>query len=375
MKIVVEADLLAHDPQTGVYYYTQRLLAAAAKLDPSIAYQLVFFGSSRQFIERLGINGSNVTTKGIKWLPRKVYNALLRTPFRLPFDLVSGAQGDIFLFPRFVRWPLASKKPSIVIIYDTAYLDFPEVLKTNHYRRYLEFFVPRSIKKATQIVTISESTKRSLIDHYGTPAAKITVITPALDHAQFKPAPETEIEATKQKYGITKEYLLYLGAIEPRKNIGGIIDAYQALSPDLRDRYQLVVGGGTSWKDGELQLPQDAVVTGFVESGDITALYSGATLFVYPSHYEGWGMQILEAMACGTPVLTADNSSLPEVGGDAAVYAKTNDQASLNTELANLLSSPHSLDDLRTKGLQRAKSSNWEDSAQKLLALFTSISN
>src|SRR5262249_39725898 len=156
-----------------------------------------------------------------------------------------------------------------------------------------------------------------------------------LDHDFFYPRPMAEIDTVKRKYAITKPYILYTGTLEPRKNIKGILDAYNALPPQVRATYSMVLAGGRGWLDQEIraQLADlqhlDLLTPGYVPDEDLPALYSGASLFVYPSFYEGFGMPPLEAMACNTPVIAADNSSLPEVVGDAGILVNANDAASL----------------------------------------------
>jgi glycosyltransferase involved in cell wall biosynthesis len=376
VKIAVEANVLAREPQSGVYYYVQRLLKAMATIKPSDAYSLIYLGRPGRTLADLGLPATQFDLKRVHWLPRKLYNLFLRTPFGLPLDLISGVHPDLFLFPSFARWPLLRPYPSVVIIYDTAYLDFPEVIETWHFKWYLERAVPRALKRASRVVVISESTRQSLVKHYGVSPEKITVVVPAVEHTQFKPAAAAEIQKIRHKYQTGDNYILFLGTLEPRKNMARVIAAYLALPLKVRSQYKLVLAGARGWKDTELLEAADKleaselVMTGFIEEADLATLYSGAAVFVYPSLYEGWGMPVLEAMACGTPVITANNSSLPEAGGTAAVYIDAQATEQLTQALSDVLLSPTRRSQMSQEGLKHAANFTWEASAARLHKVF-----
>jgi glycosyltransferase involved in cell wall biosynthesis len=232
--------------------------------------------------------------------------------------------------------------------------------------------VPESISKATHVVAVSESTKLQIISNYGTNPNKISVVEPALMLDEYKPAQQEEVTRVKAKYGITKEYLLFLGTIEPRKNIECILNAYIQLPKSIQKSYQIVLAGGKGWLDEEIdqisaQIDSGSIVrTGYVDHSEKPALYTGAKLFLYPSHYEGWGMQILESMACGTPVITARNSSLPEAGGEAAAYVEGSDPTELAQLIQDILYNPTRMMQMRRDGLERAKNFTWSASARKM---------
>jgi glycosyltransferase involved in cell wall biosynthesis len=257
-------------------------------------------------------------------------------------------------------------------------LDAPEYIVPRH-QKYLSRRVPQSVGKATHVIAVSENTKRRLVERYGTDPAKITVIEPALDHQAYQPASSEVVATAKQKYGITKPYLLYLGTMEPRKNIAGIIRAYTMLTAKEQASYQLVLAGGKGWLDTEINqlidsLPAESVVrTGYVDDGDKPALYTGATLFLYPSHYEGWGMQLLESMACGTPAITARNSSLVEAGGEAAAYIDENTPEALGKLVQAILYDPERQEKMRKAGFKHAKEFTWKRSAKKLAVVLRSL--
>ena len=379
MKVAIESSGLLVPNKTGVEHYTQRLLHALFEIDSQTVYYLSYLAFATRTIPDFDLDFPNVHQRRIRWLPGKIYNAFLRTPFGLPIDALAGLRPDVFFFPNFVSWPLWFTEKSLIIVHDLSFLEYPEVSKTSHHRWYLTKMVPLSIKRATKVIAISESTKRSITKHYGTPADKITVVPPSVDHTQYQPSSPEAIKQVRAKYGIARDYMLYLGTLEPRKNIVRIVAAYQALPVELRDRYQLVLAGGSGWGSEDIQAAinqvdaKNLVRTGYVADPDIAALYSGATVFIYPSIYEGWGMQVLEAMACGVPVLTANNSSLPEAGGDAAAYVDATDQNDINTRLQNLLEDPKERAAMVKRGLTYAKQFSWEKSGQILYELLQSL--
>lgn len=373
MRVGIEASPLLVENKTGVEHYTQRLLAALFKIDPRNEYWLTYLAFFTKADPELGVSGQNIHKRRISWLPGKIYNATLRSPIGLAIDLISGLHVDVFLFLNFARWPLQRTKNSVVIVHDLSFIEFPQVIKTLHHRLYLSWTVPRSIKKASAVIAISESTKNGIIKHYGTAPEKISVVPPAVDHDVYKPMSKSAIASLKKKHNIVGEYLLYIGTLEPRKNILAIVAAYKSLPDSVRNKYQLVIGGNRGWGNDEIEselssLPKGELLRlGYVDDADMAALYSGATMFLYPSVYEGWGMQVLEAMACGTPVITANNSSLVEAGGDAAAFVTVGEQEHFNALLLKVLDSPSTRRAMSFRGIKHAATFSWDKSASLLL--------
>jgi len=378
MNIAVESSVLVVDQKTGIAYYTQRLLQALTTIDQEDTYELVYLAFPGRKVPDFEVTAPNVSNRRIWWLPGKAYNLFLRLPIGLPIDVLGGVKPDLFFFPNFVRWPLLWTKKSVVVVHDLSFIESGDTMISRH-RRYLARVVPQSIRQANHVVTISESSKKQIVKHYGTDPEKITVATPAIDHDFYRPAAVEDVAAAKKRHKIEGDYLLYLGTLEPRKNIAGILNSYRALPEAIKQKYTLVLAGGKGWLDEEInQLIEGApdgqiIRTGYVETTDIPALYTGATIFLYPSHYEGWGMQVLEAMACGTPVITANNSSLPEVGGNAAKYVDSRKSGELTAAITELIKNPSKRSQMGKRGLAHAATFTWEQSAKRLLQAFREV--
>jgi glycosyltransferase involved in cell wall biosynthesis len=275
---------------------------------------------------------------------------------------------------------LRKKTRSIVTIYDLSYVYFNQ-FSTPKLKKYFNKLVPRSIRSASHIVTISENSKHEIMEYYKVSEEKIAVVNPAVDHTVFKPRPQEVSSNAAEKYKISKPYILSVCTLEPRKNLIGVLNAFEQLPEDIKSRYCLVLVGGKGWLDGELEAKfnklsakYSLIRTGYVPDEDLPALYSGASVFVYPSFYEGFGMPPLEAMACGVPVITSDNSSLPEVVGGAGIMVSANDTPALAHQIERVLTDKKLAGSMRAKGLEQAKKFTWDKSALKLIDVIEMVS-
>lgn len=365
--------------RTGVGQYTKNLFEALFRLDETNRYTIFAFAFLGRGAKRRPIPVSaRVRYRFIRYLHMKVFNAIVRKATAPPIDIMLGSRPDLFIFPNFVRYPLPLGSRAITVIHDLSFVFYPEYTGRRHLK-FLLRYVPATIDKSDHLIAVSQNAKDEIVRHYGVDPDRISIVSPALDHEVFYPRPTSEIDAVSRRYAITKPYILYTGTLEPRKNIGGLLDAYTSLPPQVRASYCLVLAGGRGWLDHEIraQLESlrhlDIITTGYVPDEELPALYSGASVFVYPSFYEGFGMPPLEAMACNTPVIVADNSSLPEVVGDAGILVDAHDTASLAHHLEKVLGDPALADDLRRKGLERAKASTWDESARRLLTVINRV--
>lgn len=302
----------------------------------------------------------------------RVMSGLWHRGLMPPLDLFCG-RGN-YIFTRFVGMPLLFSK-SCVIIYDLSYELFKQYSNDKN-TRFLNKFVGKTIRRSKRIITISKSVKAEIIDFYEFPADKIVVAYPAADQAQFYHRSSKEIKAVKEKYGIKGNYILALSNLEPRKNLDALVDAYCALPKSLRNETGLLLVGVNGWKVEDLfEKIVSKVEAGvnimrpsqYVNDKDKPAILSGAQLLVYPSHYEGFGMPPLEALACGVPVVTSNNSSLPEAVGKAGTMVDSNDIPALEKAIIEHLSSSEKYSKAaRVEGPKQAANFSWLKSAQTI---------
>ena len=378
MKIYIEGTPL-FQKRSGIGQYTKRLIDALAAIDSKSQYtvfSLLFAGKRRP--ESPLEPRQNVGYRFVRFIPGRVYSKLMKARFAPPINLLLGSQADIYLFPNFVAWPLAGKQRIWSVIYDLSYIKASDYADEKN-RRFMHKFVGETVERSEKIITISDNSKNELIEYYKISPERITVINPAIDHKEYYPRTDKDTRQVKKKFNINGKYVLYTGTIEPRKNINGIMDAYENLPATLREEYTLVLAVGKGWLDGAIHArleelkDLDIVLTGYVADEDMPSLYSGASLFVFPSFYEGWGMPPLEAMACGVPVITSNNSSLPEVVGDAGIMVDAHDTDELSKQIARVLTDKKLATEMVKKGLKQAQKFSWEKSAKKLHELIEQV--
>jgi glycosyltransferase involved in cell wall biosynthesis len=300
----------------------------------------------------------------------KVMSGLWHRGKMPPLDLYCGP--GYYVFTRFVGMPLAYSKSS-VIIYDISFELFNQYSDERN-AQFLSNGIKRTLKQVDSVFTISQNAKNEIANFYKYPAEKVTVSTPAADQRYFYRRSEQEIANVKHKYNIKKDYILALSNLEPRKNLDTLVDAYCALPKSYRDEASLLLVGVSGWKTDELFKK----IVGKVEDGydivrpshyvsdkDKPAIISGAKLLVYPSHYEGFGMPPLEALACGVPIITADNSSLPEVVGDAGAMLECTDTEGITNKMKSYLDDIERVTNQSiTAGPAQAQNFDWEKSAR-----------
>jgi glycosyltransferase involved in cell wall biosynthesis len=242
---------------------------------------------------------------------------------------------------------------------------------------HLNKWVPNSVRRADHVIAVSEATRQDLIELYQTPPEKITTLHHGVT-AQFKPVEESNYLSTvRDKYGLDERpFILSVGTIQPRKNYKRLVQAFAQIDKS----FSLVIIGSKGWYYDEIfaevakhGLEKRVCFPGFVADADLPALYSAASLFVYPSLYEGFGLPVLEAMACGTPVIASNQSSLPEVVGEAGLLVDPYDVAALATAMSQVLSDTNLQKQLAKAGQEQAKKFTWEGMATKLLELYQQI--
>lgn len=267
--------------------------------------------------------------------------------------------------------------PTVITVHDLIFRHLPEHHKPLN-RWYLNLALPLYCRRATHVIAISESTRSDLMAAYGLPPERISVIHEAAD-PRFRPQPSDRVAAVRRRYGLPERYVLFVGTIEPRKNLIRLLHAFEVLHAEgLTDA--LVVVGKRGWLyrnffAGLEQSPvrEAVILPGFVPDEDLPAVYAGAQTLAFPSLYEGFGLPTLEAMACGTPVACSDTASLPEVGGDAALYFDPASEDTIVETLRRLLSDVELQDELARRGLERAARFSWDRVATETEAIYQAV--
>jgi glycosyltransferase involved in cell wall biosynthesis len=355
----------------GVKTYLTNLIEYMVKIENEIDYFI--YSNNPHELTRWKSNRSKVTLKKLPSSSGR-FNLLIGFP-------VCAIRDKLSLFHSQYVLPVFLPCKSVLTIHDILYENHPEFFP-EHHRRLLKFFVPISAKRANRIISVSEFTKKQLIQCYGIPGEKITVTYEGASD-KFAPIEDKDLIFTVlKKYGIKKKYILFVGRIEPRKNIGGLLKAFDYVKKRGKKDLCLVIVGNQDRlfkekelfnKRNEVNLGSDIVFTGGVSDYDLSIFYNGAEVMVYPAFAEGFGLPVLEAMACGTPVITSDTTSLPEVAGEAAILVDPYSFIEIGESLERLLSNQVLRKELSAKGLERARKFRWEKTAEKTIEVYKNI--
>ncbi|MGQ9626424.1 MAG: glycosyltransferase family 4 protein [Anaerolineae bacterium] len=290
-----------------------------------------------------------------------------------PF-LLKSAEVELLHSLAFVS-PAFSPCPSVVTIYDLSFLLYPQRFRLPN-RLYLSLFTRLSARRARRVIAISESTKRDIVRLLGISEQKVAVIYPGLDGA-CRPLPPEDVAAFRARRGLPERFIFFLGTLEPRKNVPNLVRAYALLRQKGSKGVRLVIAGARGWMYEDifatveaLGLGEEVVFPGYIPQEELPFWYNAAEVFVYPSLYEGFGMPVLEAMACGTPAIVADASSLPEVVGGAGLKVPPLDAESLAEAMRLVLSDGDLRQNLSLRGLEKAACFSWREVACQTLEVY-----
>jgi glycosyltransferase involved in cell wall biosynthesis len=298
-----------------------------------------------------------------------------RARLPLPVELVTGRL-DLFHSPDFTLPPTMPGVPTVLTVHDLTFVRDPDSAD-ERLRAYLGRVVPRSVRRATHVLADSKATRQDLIDLWDIPPEEISVVYCGVE-PRFRPVVDPTVLANvRARYNLgDRPYIFSVSTLQPRKNYRRLIQAFAPLA-GRHQNLTLVIAGGKGWKYEEILAEPErlgiggrVLFPGFVAEPDLPALLSGAALFAYPSLYEGFGLPILEAMACGTPVIASDRSSLPEVVGDAGLQVDALDVEGLTAGMERLLTEEGLRTELIGRGAGRAANFTWERAARELLAVY-----
>jgi glycosyltransferase involved in cell wall biosynthesis len=362
--------------------------SVGAKLGGNESYALNLIEALAQ-IDRVNDYTLYVTTPAAferfnrRWPNFRVHTTLPHTPLiRIPLTLSAELRKNPVdvLHVQFTAPPFCPC-PVVVSIHDLSFEHLPQTFNRRS-RTQLRLTVRHSARRAAKILTLSEHTRRDVIETYGVAPDVVSAI-PLAAPAHFGPVThDKELQRVRHTYGIDGDYVLSVGSIQPRKNLVRLIKAYAALRGARAGNKcpKLVIVGKCAWLYDETLraleqtgVEDSVVLTGYVPEPDLPALYSGALCFIYPSYFEGFGLPPLEAMKCGAPVIVGNATSLPEVVGDAALKVDPFDVSAIAAAMDQLINNSELRAELRVKGLARAKMFDWNDTAQRTLAVYEQV--
>ena len=348
--------------------YATNLIEALAEIDQVNSYTL--YVTKQTAVDRFANRWPNFRVK--RTLP---HTPLVRIPLTLSKELRRHPV-DV-LHVQYTAPPFAPC-PVVVTIHDLSFEHWPETFNRRSVAQ-LRFTVRRTARKAARILTSSEFSRRDIVETYAINPDRVAVTALAAP-TYFAPVEnETELKKIRESYGIERDYILSLGSIQPRKNLVRLVEAYLCLRRIRRDSKlpQLVLAGKRGWLDSETfhaadreGCGRDILFTGYVPERDLPALYSGAISFVYPSFFEGFGLPVVEAMQCGVPVIAGNQTSLPEVVGEAGLLFDPFDTKALSDALTRVIDDSELRKLLSEKGLRRAKNFSWRTTAQQTLRAY-----
>ena len=372
LRVIFDGEPVVMDHFSGIGHYTVELLKEIdhnIHLYPGLKVDMIVHSKRLDKARALGFKNIRLLSSPFSL---RISNGLKIRAKQPPLDLLFGR--GLYVFPNYTSWPLVASK-CVSFIYDLSYEKYPQYASPP-LQRFLSTQVWKSVKRSSRIATISNNSRNELGDFYSIPEEKIGVYYPAVDHKRYFKINSALTSKTLVKYGIDVPYILFVGNIEPRKNLVNLLLAYEKLPKKLRGKYKLLLVGAKGWQDNEihdtikrLNSKEECVIfpSHYVTDEDIPAFFSGASVFAYPSVYEGFGIPPIEAMACGAPVVCADNSSLPEAAGDAALLVNADSVEDISLAIENVLSDSSLAQKLIDKGYKQAEKFSWEVTARQFL--------
>ena len=371
IQVAVEIQPALED-HTGVGWYLHELLNNIDRSEIEIIGNYFNFLNRHDYSKSL----SNLDLKynKLQYVPYRIYK-ILTEKYNVSYNLFFRKKTDVYHFTRYIL-PNNIKGKVILNIYDLVFEKYVETMESKNRESFKRSFY-KSVKRADQIITISESSKNELVEILKVPENKIHIVQPGIDFQKFNTKNSEVTKNVILKYSLPEDYILYLGTLEPRKNISSIIRAYGSLRNNNKITEKLVIAGKKGWLFSEifdliksLDLGNEVILTDYVDESDKPAIYQNAKLFVFPSLYEGFGMPILEAMAAGIPVITSNTSAMPEVVGDAAILVNPLSIEEISEAMLELMNNDKLSNELISKGFDQCKKFTWSNSANKLVEIY-----
>lgn len=378
-KVLIDA-LSLLSPKTGIGRYTYEVSKRLRVLSAD-KYE-IFFNYGFHKKELYGVlQKQTKSEQGVKKLLSFIKSSPLLKRAAREFYIFATKfykrEYQLYFQPNFIPNPNIKAKKIISTIHDFSFMLQPhwhtkELI--NHYNK--NFF--KHIKKADHIITGSNFTKQEIVNYMQLPQDKISVIYHGVNHELYKTHPQTKLQKTKTKFDLPHKFLLFVGSIEPRKNLLTLLKAYTLLTKEQKEGLPLILVGFKGWQNREImqeiQKNKEHIrYLGYVTDAQLAHIYNLASIFIYPSLYEGFGLPPLEAMACGTPVIVSSVASLPEVCGDAALYIDPTDPQDIKDKILTLLNDTNSREALSQKAQAQAALFSWDKSALEHFKVFQKV--
>lgn len=372
MRIAIDIRALSDEHMTGVGFYTQHLVEALAHAYPHD--QLIVFASgSANVLARIPkLKGANITFVSVP-IPNRLLSFLLTLPGGPTLEHFLPQKPDLWVIPKFSIFK--TSLPYFLTVHDLAFVHFPNFITAKERLYHAIIKSRKQATLATGILAVSESTARDVTRTWSIRPGKIHVTPLGVDHELFTPREQPSDKTYRATYDLNRPYILALATREPRKNLESVIEAYVRYRSQGGAPFPLVLSGALGWKTSALykliadsNYQDDILLLGYVPEKHKPALYRGASCFVFPSFYEGFGLPVLEAMACGIPVITSVTSSLPEVAQSAGILVDPFNVNDVTAALGQILHTPHSQklhDQLSQKGVLVARTFAWQQTATK----------
>jgi glycosyltransferase involved in cell wall biosynthesis len=376
IRVAVNATVINEKEKTGIALFALNLLRSLQTLDQTNHYDVfTLTGSDTGLIS------------GVNFKMRPLPGFFKRFPYLHQWMIwyawyytghscqLAAMKPDVLLSLDF-DVPLHTKCPSVCMIYDLTPLIFKDMF-SKHFRIRYKWQLNHAARNAAKIIAISQDCKKDIVNYLGMDPQKIIVAYPGFDSRLFKPESDLQkVKEFKERYALGDEYILFMGALNARKNVIRIIEAFETLKKEYGTKHKLVIAGKRAWNDEIIfekirssSYNSDIIVPGYLPYEAVPILMSGADMFIFPSLHEGFGIPLLEAMACGTPVITSNTSSLPEVVGDAGLLVDPYNVGDIASAMHRVISEPVLRETMVRKGLEQARLFAWERTARSVLTV------
>lgn len=368
--------------ESGIGNYARQI--AVATLDRPESLETTFFYGypSKKLVAPLAARGASLLSGLRAWasrvnLARKAAKKFLRIANRVA-SAIRPVSWDCYFEPNFVFLPSLKAERNVLTAHDFSCFRFPQWHPAER-ARYMQKHFWKSVEKADRVIAISNAVASEATRLHGIDPAKLAVIPNGVDHALFRPARQAEIASLRQRYKLPERFVLYAGALEPRKNLVNLIKAHAQLPASLREAFPLALAGSKGWNNREIldliKKSRHVSHLGYIAREDLPALYSAATIFAYPSWYEGFGLPPLEAMACGRAALISTDPALREVCAKGALCAEAGDVDQIANQMRRLLEDKPLREALERDAIGNAARYNWAESAKQHLDLLCALAS